>query len=143
MDSPQTVVIPLHMLAEAKTRPNERESWRMTPKRTGRVIFDAANPRFPLKPAYDLRRESILKQDLLLGNHYVQWGEAPTVLDAGSAPPLVPEALPGPARGGKPASSSTGPLIPPISAEVQDTFLPQVLLELPDSMQFPLDDPEV
>ena len=57
------VVISLAFLGDAKGYPNDRTSWRLTPQRVGRLYFNTQRePQFPLKPAYDVRRESILIQ---------------------------------------------------------------------------------
>ena len=58
------VVISNSYLLDAKVSPNDRESWRLTPQRVGRVIFDKSKPpEFALKQVFDVRRESILRTD--------------------------------------------------------------------------------
>ena len=103
-------VIPLSLLADAKANPMDFDSWRITPERSGRVLFDKANPRFPLKPAYDYLRESILRFDPVSGFREAIPGSEVPLFDApaddgransprgdsasSSAPPLPPPPAP-------------------------------------------------
>ena len=73
--------ITLSQLGGAKHDLHDVNAWRITPQRTGRVIFDRTNPRFPLKPAYDVLRESILRYDAQLGRHYAPQGTEVDLFD--------------------------------------------------------------
>ena len=54
------IVISLALLHEAECYPNDPLSWRLTPQRVGRVIFNSImTPQFPPKPGYDARGQSI------------------------------------------------------------------------------------
>ena len=137
-------MIPLSLLADAKANPMEFDSWRITPERSGRVLFDKANPRFPLKPAYDYLRESILRFDPVSGFRKAVTGSEVPIFDA-----------PADGRANSPrgdsASSSAPPLPPPLvpPANVQGErlsnaeFSDEVLRALPDDMAFPFTDLEV
>ena len=61
------IVISFSYLYDAKNQPNDRDSWRLTPKRVGRIYFRQDQIRFPFKAAYDVRRESILQCDVPSG----------------------------------------------------------------------------
>ena len=72
------IVISLALLHEAKRYPNDPLSWRLTPQRVGRVMFNATmTPQFHLKPGYDARRESIVQQDLFTGLSDAVFGGEP------------------------------------------------------------------
>ena len=120
------IVISLAYLYDAKMQPNDRDSWRLTPQRVGRIFFRQDQIRFPLKAAYDVRRESILQCDVPSGPlPSVLWGESPENLGDSVLP-------------GEP-SSSRGEIVQENKAE----FSPEVLAEFPDDMTFPLSDTEV
>ena len=108
-------------------QPNDRDSWRLTPQRVGRIYFRQDQIRFPLKAAYDVRRESILQCDVPSRPlPSVLWGESPENLED-SVPPGEP-------------SSSRGEFA---AEDNKAEFSPEVLAEFPDDMTFPYSDPEV
>jgi hypothetical protein len=75
------IVISLAYLYDAKMQPNDRDSWRLTPQRVGRIFFRQDQIRFPLKAAYDVRRESILQCDVPSGPlPSVLWGNHQRIL---------------------------------------------------------------
>ena len=88
------VVISFAFLGDAKSYPNERNSWRLTPQRVGRIYFNSQRePQFPLKPAYDVRRESILIPEQATGRDVSVWVGDPTLFDcAKDVPPVEPTA---------------------------------------------------
>ena len=87
------VIIPLSDLVEAKSNPNDPVSLKMTPQRTGRVIFDRSRPLFPLKASYDVRRESILRPDPVLGRDVEPSGDSVPLFE--DYDPTNPVWLPG------------------------------------------------
>ena len=103
-------------------------------------MFDKTRPRFPLKPAHDGCRESILLHDDVLGR---------------SAPPLgleVPLFAPPPAGDApvSPRGDSSSSSSPPKPIEAEETktitntdYNPEVIRAFPDDMQFDMLDPEV
>ena len=107
------IVIPFTQLVEAKTLPNERASWRVTPQRTNRVLFDRERPLFPLKASYDAQRESILRFDHVSGKFETPQGEPVPIFDPvgaenGELGPSHTASGPAPTRGDFSSSSSSG-----------------------------------
>ena len=135
------VVIPLTQLVNAQSFPNDPSSWRLTPQRPGRVIFNRNTPMFPLKASYDVRRESILEIDMTTGKPQAPLGAPVPLLDnEGNMPPAAPNA--DSARGDS-SSSTDGAAPKKADAEPTLEFLPEVLLEFPDGYVFPFSDPDV
>ena len=85
------MVIPLSDLGDAKHDPNDLSNWRATPTRTGRVIFDKLNPQFPMKSAYDVSRESILRRDSAAGHLEAPPGTRVPLFQQEAGDPTVPE----------------------------------------------------
>ena len=84
------VVISLALLGDVKAYPNDRTSWRLTPQRVGTFDFNTQRePQIPFKPAYDVRRESILIQEPATGRDISVWGGEPTLFDCPKDTPLV------------------------------------------------------
>lgn len=142
-----------HPMAAAKSRPNDHDSRLLTPQLTNRCVFVRQNKaRIPPRPAYDLRRESIVKLYFLLGRDVVRWGEPPTLLGSAGLLPSLTEVEPVSVRGDYSSSASGDTRLPkePKTSGAQgikegstETFSPQILSELPDEMRLPRTNSEV
>ena len=132
------MVISLALLGDAKAYPNDRTSWRLTPQRVGIIYFNTQREtQSPVKPAYDVRRESILVTEPATGRDVSFLGGEPSLLDSPEDASLVDTTAP---QGDCGARGSTAELTPPpIGAE----FSHEILAIFPDGIEFPFDDPEV
>ena len=126
------------MLHDAKKYPNDPTSWKLTPQRVGRVYFNTLAPEFPLKPAYDVRRESILTLDPSTGREEQIWGGEIPVMEFPPEPGLT---SPTTSRGDSTARASTDPA--PAHCKDDVVFPPEVIAEFSDDMLFPMSDREV
>ena len=94
----------------------------MTPQRVARLSFNTQRePRFPLKPAYDVRRESTLVQEPGTGRDILVWGGEPPLFDCPKDTPLVETKAPQGDSGARGITDELAP--PPVGAE----FSPEIL----------------
>ena len=128
------IVISLALLHKAKCYRNDPLSWRLTPQRVGRVIFNnTMTPQFPLKPGYDARRESILQQEF--GGEPTRFNNADHI-DVEVPPPSAPQ---GESNTDIATAGDSPVALPPDVAE----YSPEILAEFPSDMQFSYNDTEV
>ena len=78
-------MISLLTLQDAKEYPNDAASRRLMQQRVGRAYFNTKSPEFLFKPAYDVRRESILTTNIVTGR--------PETVPAADVPLLNPSSM--------------------------------------------------